>query len=91
MREHDISPHEEKRSHVFTGSLWDAFRTYANGTRSERKWSAFRTQMERVQNANGARLERKWSAFGTQMERVRNANGTRSERKGSANAVLGYF
>ena len=26
-----------------------------NGTRSERKWSAFGTQMERVWNANGTR------------------------------------
>ena len=42
-----------------------------NGTRSERKWSAFGTQMERVRNANGARSERKWSAFRTQMERER--------------------
>ena len=25
----------------------------ANGARSERKWSAFGTQMERVRNANG--------------------------------------
>ena len=40
----------------------------ANGMRSERKWSAFGTQMERVRNANGTHSKCKWNAFGTQME-----------------------
>ena len=63
--------HILERVRNVNGTRWNA-----NGARSERKWSAFGTQMERVRNANGVRSERKWSAFGTQMERVRNANGT---------------
>ena len=34
----------------------------ANGARTERKWSAFGTQIERVRNSNGARSEHKWNA-----------------------------